>query len=131
VRYDAKLVPQPSPAESWQLAPDATALTITLRKGVKFHTGRELTSEDVKWNFERSRDPRISPIQSSSMKSVASIDTPDPVTIVFNFSQSWPWVFDIMNNVCIVDPVTMQEPNGPTTPVGTGAFKFADYAPGT
>lgn len=130
VRYDAQLVPQPSLAESWQLAADATALTVKLRQGVKFHTGRELTSEDIKWNFDRSRDPKISPIQSSSMKSVASIDTPDSLTVVFNFSQSWPWVFDIMNNVYIVDPVTMQTPEGPNTPAGTGAFKFAEYSPG-
>jgi peptide/nickel transport system substrate-binding protein len=130
VRYDEHLVPQPSLAESWQLAPDATSLSIKLRQGVKFHTGRELTSDDIKWNFDRSRDPKISPIQSSSMKAVASIETPDPLTVVFNFSQSWPWVFDIMNNVYIIDPVTMQASDGPNKPVGTGAFKVAEYAPG-
>ena len=130
VRYDNQLVAQPALAESWELAADASSIKLNLRKGVRFHTGRELTSDDIKWNFERSRDPKISPIQSNSMRSVASIETPDPYTIVFKFSQSWPWVFDIMNNVYIVDPVSMQTADGPAHPVGTGAFKFAEYAPG-
>src|SRR3989441_875314 len=43
----------PSLAESWQVSPDGRVYDFTLRKGVKFHNGDTLTSEDVKFSFER------------------------------------------------------------------------------
>ena len=45
----------PSLAESWQMSPDGRVYDFTLRKGVKFHNGDTLTSEDVKFSFERYR----------------------------------------------------------------------------
>jgi len=45
----------PSLAESWQASPDGRVYDFTLRKGVKFHNGDTLTSEDVKFSFERYR----------------------------------------------------------------------------
>src|SRR5687768_4343262 len=56
-QYDDKLKAQPALAESWDLASDYTSIKLNLRKGVIWHSGRELTSEDVKWNFLRVRDP--------------------------------------------------------------------------
>ena len=38
----------PSLAEGWQMSPDGRVYDFTLRKGVKFHNGDTLTSEDVK-----------------------------------------------------------------------------------
>src|SRR5882762_6167986 len=45
----------PSLAESWQVSPDGRVYDFTLRKGAKFHNGDPLTSEDVKFSFERYR----------------------------------------------------------------------------
>src|SRR5438105_2403270 len=45
----------PSLAESWQVSPDGRVYDFTLRKGVKFHNGDLLTSEDVKFSFDRYR----------------------------------------------------------------------------
>src|SRR6478672_8181300 len=45
----------PSLAESWQMSPDGRTYDFTLRKGVKFHNGDALTSEDVKFSFDRYR----------------------------------------------------------------------------
>src|SRR5207253_2873363 len=42
----------PSLAESWQVSPDGRVYDFTLRKGVKFHNGGLLTSEDVKFAFD-------------------------------------------------------------------------------
>ena len=44
--------PVPWIAESWDLSADHLTYTIYLAKGVKFHDGTELTSEDVKWCFD-------------------------------------------------------------------------------
>jgi ABC-type transport system substrate-binding protein len=46
-----KFVPQL--AESWTVSDDGTVWTFTLRKGVKFHSGAEMTASDVAYSFQR------------------------------------------------------------------------------
>src|SRR6266852_2634297 len=58
-RYDANLKPQPQLAESWDVSSDLKQITVSLRKGVTYHSGREFTSEDVVWNLHRALDPKI------------------------------------------------------------------------
>lgn len=54
VRWDegSKLVP--NLAEKWEVSEDGRVYTFTLKKGVKFHNGREVTAEDFKYSIERS-----------------------------------------------------------------------------
>ena len=72
-------------AKSWTISPDGLTYTFKLREGVKFHDGSPLTSEDVKATFERIINPPegVVSIRKSTMQDIASIDTPDPTTIVF------------------------------------------------
>lgn len=44
-------------AERWEMTPDAKAVTFYLRSGVKWHDGAPFTAEDVKYTFDRPRDP--------------------------------------------------------------------------
>ncbi len=44
---------EPGVAEAWTLSDDRRTITFRLRRGVKFHSGRELTAEDVKYSIER------------------------------------------------------------------------------
>ncbi|MEW6549140.1 MAG: ABC transporter substrate-binding protein, partial [Spirochaetota bacterium] len=48
---DGKIVPDL--AESWKVSADKKTWTFVLRKGVKFHNGKELTASDVKATYER------------------------------------------------------------------------------
>ena len=43
----------PDLAESFDVSPDGLTYTFTLRENAKFHTGRQVTAEDVKWSIER------------------------------------------------------------------------------
>ncbi|HEY7867922.1 MAG TPA: ABC transporter substrate-binding protein, partial [Methylomirabilota bacterium] len=57
--HDAMLRPlpgqkmAPSLAESWTESPDGLVYEFRLRRGLKFHNGDALTTDDVKWSFER------------------------------------------------------------------------------
>jgi ABC-type transport system substrate-binding protein len=46
-------------AESWEVSPDAKVFTFKMRKGAKFHNGREIVAEDVKWAIERACNPDL------------------------------------------------------------------------
>src|SRR5690349_22955983 len=44
---------RPELAESYEISSDGTVFTFKLRPGVKFHNGRDLTAEDVKYTLDR------------------------------------------------------------------------------
>src|SRR4051812_15955608 len=77
VQADKDLRIQPDLAEKWDISPDGKSYTFTLRKGVKFHNGRELVSDDVKYSIERIRDPNKASQGKALMASIEAVDTSD------------------------------------------------------
>ncbi|MBR5421239.1 MAG: ABC transporter substrate-binding protein [Lachnospiraceae bacterium] len=53
VKYDAKGDLQPALASEFQVSEDGKEYSFTLREGVKFHNGKEMTAEDVIWSINR------------------------------------------------------------------------------
>jgi peptide/nickel transport system substrate-binding protein len=129
--YDAQLKPQPMLAESWELSSDAKRLKLNLRKGVQFHTGRELTSEDVRFNVMWVRDPKVAAgalVQQS--KWFTDVETPDKYTAILVSEQPRPAVFDFFEFFNIVDSATVQGPERDQKLVGTGPFVQTEWLQG-
>src|SRR5438046_5955333 len=82
----------PDLAHSWEIAKDGKTYTFTLRQGVQFHDGAELTAEDVKATFDRiSKPPQgISSPRSVLFKAVSEIAAPDKYTVPFKLSEPRP-----------------------------------------
>src|SRR6476620_10045339 len=78
---DDKLNTVPVLVEKLDLAPDARQMTLKLRTGIQFHTGRELTAEDLVWNFTRLQDPKVNPTYANLVKPFAGFETPDKYTL--------------------------------------------------
>ncbi len=79
--------PGPSLAESYEMSEDGLTYTFTLRPGVTFSNGRELTSDDVKWSFERIINPDVPAVAKGYFESLESIETPDASTVILNYSE--------------------------------------------
>jgi peptide/nickel transport system substrate-binding protein len=129
--YDDKMQPQPMLAESWEVSPDGKRVTLHLRKGVKFHSGRDLTSDDIRANVVRAQNPKTGVGQLSPLASWwTEVQTPDPSTVVLVSDQPRPGVFDFFEYFNIVDPVAAEAPDAATKPAGSGAFMLSEYAQG-
>lgn len=127
---DMKLVP--GLAKSWEQLDD-THFRFTLRDDVKFHNGEKFTAEDVLYTFEKLVE---SPATSSTFDSVdiASSKVEDATHVVIVLSKTYPAFLrmcslDIAGIVC--KKAMEADPNGyAEKPIGTGAFKFVEYATG-
>jgi peptide/nickel transport system substrate-binding protein len=126
VDKDLNLIPQL--AESYEVAADGLSYTFRLRPGVKFHNGAALTSADVKYSFERVKDPATGAVSFEVFNSVAAIETPDDLTVVIRMSKiNAPFLSRLAENGagCI-----MPKDSGPTqgtNPTGAGPFRFVKY----
>src|SRR4030043_477233 len=58
VQYDGSLTIIPAIAQSWKASRDGLDWTFFLRKGVKFHNGREVTADDAVYSFSRIINPK-------------------------------------------------------------------------
>jgi peptide/nickel transport system substrate-binding protein len=123
--------PQPRLAESWDISSDGRQIKLALRKGVQYHSGREMVSDDIKWNILRVREPSITtgllPTQSAWF---TSIDTPDRYTVVLGTDAPRPAMFDFFEYLNIVDPTSAAPTERSTKPIGTGPFSFVEWAQG-
>lgn len=122
------LEPVPQLAETWELAPDAMSMTFHLRKGVRFHSGRELTAADVVKNLERTLNPETGLAMAGSFGVVAGATAPDPATVVFQFKQPTPNFFGRLVWWSIQDPDNFEQARNSAQ--GTGPFKFVNWVPG-
>jgi oligopeptide transport system substrate-binding protein len=139
---------RPELAESFEISPDGKTFTFTLRAGVKFHNGRELTAEDVKYSVERVVNPKTqSPgagffgsikgfdaVSGGGAENLEGITVVDPHTIKFELTRPDATFLHAMAiNFSHVVPKEEVEKYGADFgkhPVGTGAYKLAEWTLG-
>ena len=76
---------EPCLAETYEFSEDNMTLTIKLREGATFASGNPVTSEDVKFSLNRTKNLKGNP--SFITDTIASIETPDELTVVLNLTQ--------------------------------------------
>ncbi|MHB1414116.1 MAG: ABC transporter substrate-binding protein [Chloroflexota bacterium] len=127
VHYDSKLSPQPELAEKWDFSSDGLAMTLKLRQGVKFHSGRPFTSKDVKDTVAFAQQDQFA-IMKSLFKTITKVDTPDDNTVVLNFATVNPGVFDLLDGLYMVDVESITKDMA-NSAIGTGPFTLDKYVP--
>jgi peptide/nickel transport system substrate-binding protein len=132
LRFNAKMELEGDLATSWEV-PNATTYVFKLRKGVRFHNGRELTAEDVKYSIDRIRDPKNGSVLRSVYSTVDRIETPDAHTVRLRLSRPDAALLGMLaTRASYVVPRDEVEKHGTLqkVAVGTGAFKLAEHVPG-
>src|SRR5205085_1021112 len=100
-------------------------------QGVKFHNGADFTSADVVATFNRILDETTKSVARANYLSIASMDTPDDNTIVFNLSEpNVPFLASLGTvNAAIVDSADIESGDVATIANGTGPFKLDKWTP--
>lgn len=126
---DMKIVGQL--AEKWE-QPDDLTYVFNLVKGVKFHNGREMTAEDVKYSFERILDEKTASHIKSYFANIDSVEAVDPTTVKFTLAKpDATFLANLTHSSAVVVAKEVVEEKGDLqqTAVGTGPFKFEKWVP--
>ncbi len=126
VSLDANSQPIPYLAESWAWSDDRLKLTFKLRQGVKFHSGRPLTAEAVKWNIEHAQDPKSQSAVGGELTSVQARAVDGSTLELTLPDDSYPHIFSLLTNILIADP----QSDLTQSAAGTGAFRLDGLDPG-
>lgn len=121
--------PAPELAESWE-NPDDTTFIFKLRRGVKFHSGREMVAADVKYSFERIMNPDTASPWASQLASIERIETPDDYTVKILLKEPYgAFMSTIASTWAAVVPREVVEKEGDLQKVmvGTGPFALEEY----
>ncbi|WP_284759506.1 ABC transporter substrate-binding protein [Agrobacterium sp. fls2-241-TYG-188a] len=121
---------QPQLASGWEISEDGRTYTFKLHDGVKFHDGEVFDSSVAKASLDRARgEASINP-QKRFFAAIDSIETPDATTLVLKLKQPSGSLLYWLGWPASVMVGTKSADTNKTTPVGTGPFKFVNWAKG-
>lgn len=127
---DEKLSAQPELAERWEANPGSDEWTFFLRKGVKFHHGREMDADDVVFSYQRILNPETASPARSAFSMVQSVEKLDSHTVRFKLSSPFA-EFPLLCGGSFQAKIAPHDvPDLNKTPTGTGPFKLTEFVPG-
>ena len=145
VQFDPTLMVTPALADFWKASRDGLTWTFTLKKGVRFHHGRELTAEDVVYSFTRLLDPAVRSgaadlflgiqgardFRDGRAETVTGLKALDRSTVRVTLTETTvPFVSVLAIGHAKIVPRDVVSQAGDafgTRPIGTGPFKFVRW----
>ncbi len=113
-------------ASDYTISEDGLVYTFTLRDGIKFHNGNEVTVEDVEYSLERASGLLDGTALISSLKTLTSVDIIDDKTVqVTTGSANTELIYSF--TAAILPKGSGEDANA--DPIGTGPFSFVSYKP--
>ena len=120
----------PGLAQSWEISDDGLQYKFFLHSDVTFHDGSLMDAEDVKFSLDRARAADSTNAQKALFAGISSVEVIDPLTVVLKLeAPNGSLLFNLAwGDAVIVAPESIETIK--SNPVGTGAFKFADWVQG-
>jgi peptide/nickel transport system substrate-binding protein len=125
----------PGLAESWDVSKDGKTYTFHLRKGLRYSDGSPLTAEDVAWNLEQFRNPKINTVLAAIAVGMESAKATNETTVVVKLEHP---IAAFLYNLSIypafiVDKEKLEQEGEAfwKHPVGTGPFRLKEFASGS
>ncbi len=134
VDVDENLNVIPELAVSWE-QPDDTTYIFHLAKGVKFHSGRTMTAQDVKYSFERILDPATGALGNSSSYAgdIDTVEALDDETVKITLKNiNAPFLANLSSSYCSIVDRDVVEKNGGSLLLadgGTGPYTLGEWVP--
>jgi peptide/nickel transport system substrate-binding protein len=117
-------------AREFKISQDGKEYTFSLERGVKFHDGKSFDADDVKFTFERLMDPKTAIIHPEYYKEIDTLQVLDPYTVKITLKTvSSMFLFNLARGDSVIVNRNAVE-KLKTEPVGTGPFKFVEWARG-
>jgi peptide/nickel transport system substrate-binding protein len=122
-------------AESFKSENGGKTWVFTLRKGIKFHNGREMTAEDVKWTFDRIADPKSGALLSSTFRQMGLQTTVvDKYTVKVDITAGVGPFLSVLattSRAAILARESLAADGTIAKPIATGPFEFVNWTPGS
>lgn len=136
VKYKSDGLVGPHLLKSWDISSDLTNYTFTVQDGVKFHTGRKMKAEDLRFSTQRAIDLKSS--WSQGLFGIVSIEATKDLTLKITNDKASSVFPDQFERHYLVAKDNVSDGAGGTNgakddftlPIGTGPFKFVEYIPG-
>ena len=130
VEYDGNMGIVPALAESWDVSDDNLEIVFNLNQGVLFHSGEELTAEDVKFTFDRIKDPDTGSPRMGVFENLDSVEAVDDYTVKFTFNTPMgPFFAHLASPAQSIVQAGSTIDELQTTMNGTGPFIMTSYEP--
>jgi peptide/nickel transport system substrate-binding protein len=130
VAWDKDLKVIPALAESWA-TPDEKTYTFKLKQGIRFHSGKEMDAEDVRYSLENQANPPKPGAPIPQYPSIDSVDVVDKYNVKLNMKGPDPTVigwFAWTRWSSIIPKGFYESGKNPATSAdGTGPFKLVEY----
>jgi peptide/nickel transport system substrate-binding protein len=131
VRMDDQSKIVPDLAASWD-TPDPTTYIFTLRQGVKWHNGRELVADDVKYTLDRLLDEKVGSAGRAEFTPIKSVETPDKYTVKITTSAPFAALLTSLAGkygAIVPQEAIKQYGDLKKNVVGTGPFMLEEWVP--
>jgi len=120
----------PALAERWDISEDGKVYTFHLRQNVKFHDGTTFDAEDAKFSLDRARAADSTNAQKGLFAAIDTVEVVEPLVLKVTLKNPQG---SFLYNMGWGDAVMVAPESAATNaekPVGTGPFKFENWARG-